>query len=117
MLEYDSRSLAAGAGGLALILLLTLPSIFAIASHFRNKNSKPEIYQDEDGVATEESMSEYSTKIAKIILSILTVAGLLTSIPPAVFGTLNRHHDFMFIPNWLIVGQWVRFDRLYLFLG
>ena len=107
MLEYDSRSLASGVGGLALVFLLTFPSLFAITSHFRESKPKSEIYEDEDGIASEESMAAYSAKAPKTVLSIFTVAGLLTSISLGVFGTLNRDHDSMFIQNWLIAAQWV----------
>jgi hypothetical protein len=107
MLEYDSRSLASGAGGLALVLLLTFPSVFAIASHFRETKPKSQIYEDKDGIASEESMAAYSAKAPKIILSLFTLAGFLTSIPLAVFGTLNRDYDSMFIENWLIAAHWV----------
>ena len=107
MLEYDSRSLASGAGGLALVFLLTFPSVFAVTSHFRESRPKSEIYEDKDGIASEESMAAYSAKAPKIILSIFTVTGLLTSISLSIFGTLNGDHDFMFIQNWLIAAQWV----------
>jgi hypothetical protein len=107
MLEYDSRSLASCAGGLALVFLLTFPSVFAITSHFRKSKPKSEIYEDKDGIASEESMTAYSAKTPKIILSIFTVAGLLTSISLGVSGTLNRDHDSMLIQNWLIAAQWV----------
>lgn len=107
MLEYDSRSLAAGTAGLALVLLLTLPSLFAITSHFRETKSKPEIYEDKDGVASEESMAAYSAKASKILLSIFTFAGFLTATSLAVLGTLNRNDDPMFIQNWLNLAQWV----------
>jgi hypothetical protein len=108
MLEYDSRSLAAGAGGLALILLLTLPSVSAVASHFRETKSKFQVYEDKDGIASEESMAAYSAKTPKILLTIFAVFGLLTATSLAVLGTLNRDHDFTFIQNWLNVAQWVR---------
>lgn len=107
MLEYDSRSLAVGASGLALVLLLTFPSVFAIASHFREPKSKSEIYEDKDGIASAESMAAYSAKTPKILISIFTIIGFLTATALAVLGTLNRDQDFTFLQNWLNVAQWV----------
>ena len=107
MLEYDSRSLASGAGSLALVLSLSIPSVLSIASHFRDSKPKPEIYEDKDGVASAESMAAYSATAPKITLSLSTVAGLLTSIALGVLGTLNRDHASMFVQNWLIAAQWV----------
>ena len=114
MLEYDSRSLAAGGAGLALAFLCTFPSVSAIISHFREIKPKSEIYEDKDGIASEESMAAYSAKAPKILLSILTIIGFLTATSLAVLGTLNRDHDLTFIQNWLNVAQWVctRDDRI-----
>src|ERR1700719_2546867 len=107
MLEYDSRSLASGAGAFALVFLLTFPSVSAIVSHFRESKPKSEVYEDKDGIASEESMAAYSAMAPKIILSVLTVAGLLTAVPLGIFGTLDRDHDSLFIQNWLNAAQWV----------
>jgi hypothetical protein len=108
MLETDSRSLALGLAGLVLVFLLTLPTSIGIASHFREAKQKSAGYKDQDGVASEESMAEYSAKIPKILLSIFTVFGLFTAIALAVLGTLNQEADRMFVENWLNVGEWVR---------
>ena len=107
MLEYDSRSLASGAGALASVLVLTFPAVSAIASHFRESKPNSEIYEDKDGIASEESMAAYSAKVPKTILSLFTVAGLLTAVPLGVLGTLDLDHDSLFIPNWLNAAQWV----------
>ena len=108
MLENDSRSLASAAAGLLLVLLLTFPSSIAIASHFREtKQKSTSIYEDKDGIASEESMAEYSAKIPKILLSLFAILGLSTAIALAILGTLNQDADRMSIENWLLVGQWV----------
>jgi hypothetical protein len=107
MLEYDSRSLASGTTTLALVLVLTFPSVSAIASHFRESKPKAEIYEDKDGIASEESMAAYSAKAPKFFLSLFTVAGLLTAVALGVLGTLDRDHDSLFILNWLNAAQWV----------
>lgn len=119
MLEYDSRSLATGAAGLALVLLLTFPSLLAIISHFREaKSSKSDIYEDKDGIASEESMAAYSAKTPKIVLSLVTVAAFVISISLAILGTLNRSHDSTFILSWLKLAQWVctRNQRVTIFM-
>jgi hypothetical protein len=105
MLEDDSRSLVAGITSLALVLLLTLPSIFYVVSHLRDSKPKPDIYEDQDGVSTEKSMAEYSAKLPKFLLGIFAIAGLGTSICLAILDTLRD--DSMFLENWLNVSQWV----------
>jgi len=104
MLENDSRSLVAGVAGLACVFLLTIPSISGGASHLRESKPQPNIYEDKDGVATEKSVAEYSTKIPKIFLSIFVFLGLGTSIALAVLETLA---GIDVVESWLNVGQWV----------
>ena len=105
MLENDSRSLVAGVAGLGLVFLLTLPSLLGVASHLRESKQQSGLYEDEDGVATEKSVAEYSAKIPKIFLFVFAVLGLGTSIALAVLETLAAVD---LIETWLNVAQWVR---------
>jgi hypothetical protein len=104
MLENDSRSLVAGVAGLALVFLLTIPSLAGVTSHLRESKPRSGVYKDEDGVATEKSIAEYSAKIPKILLSVFAVLGLVTSIALAVLETLA---GVDVIVGWVNVGQWV----------
>lgn len=109
MLENDSRSLASGGAGSIVVLLLSIPSLYATASHLLGRRkipSKSGTYEDKDGVATEESVKAYSAKIPKTLLTIFTTAGFLISIASAVLGTL-KNNDGMLIENWLNTAQWV----------
>jgi hypothetical protein len=109
MLENDSRSLVSGAAGLVLVFLLTLPSLASAASHLRESKpkskSKSNIYEDKDGIATENSVTEYSARIPKIFLSVFATFGLGTSIALAVLDTLARSDA---LESWLNFAQWVR---------
>lgn len=107
MLEYDSGSLVAGAASLSVVALLTVPSVIAVVSHFREPKSKPALYEDKDGVASEESVAEYTAKYPKILLSLFTVLGFATAACLAVLSTLDRDLDPMFLENWLSGGEWV----------
>lgn len=107
MLGNESRSLASAAPSLLLVALLTTPALNGVLSHFREPKSKPAIYEDKDGVASEESMAAYSVTYPKIFLSIFSVIGFGTALALAVLGTLDSHLDPLFLENWLAVGQWV----------
>ena len=107
MLEYGSKSLASAAVSLLLIVFLTIPALFGAVLHFREPKSKPALYEDKDGVASEESMAAYTAKYPKILLSIFTVVGFATAVCLAVLGTVDRGLDPMFLENWLTAGQWV----------
>lgn len=108
MIEIDSRSLASGIAGTVLVLLLTLPSLIAGLSHLRKSKAEPEIYEDKDGVATEESMAKYSATLPRVFLAIFVFFGLLTSVALAILGTLAFDpRSSMFLEDWLNAAQWV----------
>ncbi|KAF8858156.1 P-loop containing nucleoside triphosphate hydrolase protein [Acephala macrosclerotiorum] len=105
MLENDSRSLVAGVAALALILLLTLPSLIGVASHLRDAKPKSNVYEDKDGVASEKSVAKYSAKIPKLSLGIFTSSGLSLSIALAVLGMVGES-DGLLVEDWINVAQW-----------
>ncbi|RDL31200.1 uncharacterized protein BP5553_09989 [Venustampulla echinocandica] len=107
MLEDGSRLTAAGVTGLVLVLLLTFPSFTSISIHIRESksNPKPKIYEDEDGVATEQSMAKYSAKIPKIFHVFFTISGLSAAVALAILATINSPRG-MFADDWLNVAQW-----------
>jgi hypothetical protein len=107
MLEYDLKSLGSAAASLILVSLLTIPALLGGVSHCREPKSKPGLYEDKDGVASEESMAAYTAKYPKLLLSVFTVVGFATSVCLAVVGTLDQSLDPMFLENWLAAGQWV----------
>jgi hypothetical protein len=107
MEEYGSASLTAAAAPLLLTAFVTIPALVGGVSHFREPKSKPGVYEDKDGEATEQSMAAYSTTYPKIFLSIFSVLGFGTAVALAVLGTLNRSLDHLFLENWLTAGQWV----------
>lgn len=95
---------ASGVAGTVAVSLLSVP---AIISHLRNsKAKKSDIYEDEDGKATEESIKEFSTTIPRILLTFFTIAGFAIAVLLAVFSTIGAEH-VMFLENWLNVAQWV----------
>lgn len=112
--EFHTRAFAAGVSGLCVITILTVPSLIGIVSHFRESKSKSTVYEDKDGVATEESMAEYSTVIPKFLLSIFTTLGLLTAVALGVLATVNTEVDPMFLENWINVAQWVSKHSIYM---
>ncbi|KAM3068375.1 hypothetical protein ACMFMG_009513 [Clarireedia jacksonii] len=104
MLEYDSGSLAAAFCSSVVVVGFTFPSAISTLSHFRAKEQKWTSYSDKDGVATEETIAAFSTKIPKTILIISTILGLGTSIALAILALF--HPDGMMVENWINVGQW-----------
>lgn len=106
MLEYKSTSLAAAVCSLLVVTTFTLPSVSSIISHFREKGKQiPNTYSDKDGVATEETIATFSTKVPKTLLIISTLLGLGTSLALAILDLF--HHGGLELEDWLNVAQWV----------
>jgi hypothetical protein len=99
--------LATSAAGLGLVGLLSLPAVANTVIQLRARESKSEIYEDEDGKSTPESVKAYSAKLPKAFIIFFSVVGLGLSIAVAVVATLGETTG-LFLENWLAVGTWVR---------
>ncbi|RAL62078.1 hypothetical protein DID88_002564 [Monilinia fructigena] len=74
MLDINSSSLATAIACLLVVIVLTLPSVSSIISHFREKDKQNlNNYTDKDGSATEETIAAFSTKLPKSLLIISTL--------------------------------------------
>jgi len=110
MIGVLKDSTAAGGAALIVVVLLTIPAIIDHVARFRQKkDKKTSLYEDADGVATEESMAKYSTVVPKILLAILATLGLLTAIALAVLATVHNDELLAKVENWLNVATWVGF--------
>lgn len=103
MVQLESRSLGTGIAALSLVLLLTLPSLIGIASHLRNPKPRSSIYEDKDGAATEKSNAEYTAKIPKIFLTILSISSLFLSIALTILDVARP--DGRLTVDWLNAAQ------------
>lgn len=109
-----SLSLSAIAGLIALIsiFLITVPTLVSFYNRVNiqaKSNGYEEVhklYEDRDGVATEESQKAFSTAIPTYIALSGCIVGLLASFVMAVF-TSTHSTGYFFIENWLVFGSWV----------
>jgi hypothetical protein len=94
----------------ALITLLTLPSIwvFARSIHRAKDVDHGGLYEDRDGVATQESMEEFSARKLIILISAAVTVGLAASFAFAVFVTVSPVPAFDDVTRlWLLFWSWV----------
>jgi len=108
----EVTSLVTGAIGCFLIVLASHPSLFTIfniassrVQHGHDENS--ELYEDEDGTATEETQQAFSDKLPKVLILVTSSLGLLFSLALAVFGSTRPRSSLIF-ERWLAFGAWVR---------
>lgn len=95
-----------------LVVLFSLPSIWRLAkAPWRvNPPSSPTLYEDEDGVATEESMAHFSTKRQFVVIFFAAPIGIAASFGLAVWATVLKpsFSDLIIVQLWLLFASWVR---------
>lgn len=99
---------------LSLVALDSIPAIQSIAHRISRKarDYEPiqlakELYSDEDGEATEESLQAFSDKWQKVLIALLSVAGFLVTLALAVLATLKLTITNSTPLIWLQFGVWV----------
>jgi hypothetical protein len=112
-MSINSRtaSLVSGSLGVVLVALVSVPAVETIVRRLlAAKPSNPqekELYEDEDGVATEESVHVFADKLPKLLIATLSVAGFVLSLVLAILNTVEFRRKSLFIENWLQVADWV----------
>ncbi|KAI0392247.1 P-loop containing nucleoside triphosphate hydrolase protein [Xylariaceae sp. FL0594] len=105
----DGPPLLASAGlGLGVVSVFSLLSVIHLVRQTRSPTQKTEGYEDQDGISSEEAVKNFSTKLPKAAIVILSIIGLCTSIVLAVLSTISpRGKDHgLFTENWLAVAAW-----------
>lgn len=85
-------------------------TLFSILRQTRSKshNEMPgTLYEDEDGVATEESMLRYSVWVQKILVLLGSAVGLTASLVAAIQTQLSTSRVVDVLEEWLIFVAWV----------
>jgi len=93
----------------AIVFLLTLGStVQTILRIIRKPERVPQdkLYEDEDGVASEESQKAYSIKLQNILATFITVAGFGVSLAGAIRATVEVTNE-QFVNEWLQLSLWV----------
>ena len=109
--HHTSTSVAVSIACLGLVAALTIPAGRQFLNHIRAKRKQYEElsdpYEDEDGVATEESQEAYSDYLPRLILILASVVGCADALVAAVLTT-SRSHLPLALEQWLQFATWVR---------
>jgi hypothetical protein len=65
------------------------------------------IYEDKDGIATEDSQSQYSVLWENIALGFVTVAGIVVA---TIEGVFSNKYGLTSKENWIDLAVWVRVE-------
>ena len=113
MPSLTGPSAIAGLTILVLVFFLNVPIFWSYFYKARsrertvNYESIHKLYEDRDGVATEESQKEYSAAIPKYTALICSITGLAASIAISVLASIHPVNKLC-VENWLRSGTWVR---------
>lgn len=94
----------------AVLVIISASRIIRLSRSDISKNGQSsELYEDEDGVATEESQKAYSVRIQNILATAIAVAGLGVSLAGAIRATLAGTNV---ITWWFHFAIWVSFSLM-----
>lgn len=107
MMIRDDYTFPIVAAGLVVIVLFSVPSVSSILHQLsKGEKKSDEIYEDEDGKATAESVKAFSAKVPKTSILLFAAVGLGLSL---ALGILSTSDEDLGIENWLSVAGWVCF--------
>ncbi|KAH0558860.1 hypothetical protein GP486_004505 [Trichoglossum hirsutum] len=109
MVTSERSSIFIGAVGFVFVVAATHPAVklLTTAAIGRPKTLYGDelLYEDEDGVATEQTASAYTDRVPKTILYLASIVGFLTSLGLSVFASL-RPEKSLLIESWLTALCW-----------
>lgn len=117
MVTFEGLSIVIGSIGIVFVVGATSPAIKLLTTaigHPKKVYGDELLYEDDDGVATEETASAYSDRVPKSILYLATILGFLTSLALSVFASL-RPEQSLLIESWLMVLCWVSLNPAFTF--
>ena len=114
MERSPNPSLVFGLVTLLLIFFISTPTFFRLYKRaivelrgtVSDETSK--LYEDKDGIATEETQKGYSAAVPKYIALLCSLLGFSASVCIAVYSTVHPTLD-LYLEHWLSFGIWVRF--------
>lgn len=108
-MQNDSLRIAV-ASSLAFIGLVSVPAASTLVRQLTTREYRPEVYEDEDGKATPQSLKAYSAKWPKTLMVLFAIISCGTSIATAILTTLHVGKDGLFLENWLGAGATVSYN-------
>lgn len=111
MIEKQTASLLIGTTGLIAVALCTISGLLALSARLSIRNrvgqiALQDVYQDQDGAATEESTQKFSQKFHCVSLICLSITGLLVSLAQSILSIISEDQSRMIEP-WLQFSIWV----------
>lgn len=107
---HITTSLAISIAGLAVVSAFSIPAIYQYISRLRQRKAQgrdvSDRYEDEDGVATQESEEAYHDFTPRLLLILVSVVACIDALVAAVLTTA-RPHLSLALEEWLQFATWV----------
>lgn len=105
-------SVAAAAAALFVIAACSAPAVWRLALRclpIQNRRSQPipKSYEDEDGIATQESVAAYSYQLPRVLVLLISLVCLANSLVCCVITTRSPGSGLR-VEQWMQLGVWVR---------
>jgi hypothetical protein len=109
-------SLLTGYIGLSLVLINSTAAARSVVRQLDGTSTRGQhdgihlaspYYADEDGDATDDSVSEFSDKWQRMVIGLLSVAGFEVALGLAITTTVHVGIESYGVQSWLQVGVWV----------
>lgn len=93
----------------ALVIVFSIPSASRLVASFRRVRTRDRagLYEDKDGVATDESMARYSVRRFFVAIAVVGVVGLAVSCALAIYTTVTSQSVQDKPETWLLFASWV----------
>ncbi|EGE00342.1 multidrug resistance protein [Trichophyton tonsurans CBS 112818] len=107
--NIDPVVVGVGIAAAVLILLATLPAFNSIVQKLCHGSytSLESLPEDQDGEATEESISSYSTTIQMAVIYAASLVGLVASTVKAIMSTTQNSVRYSEVESWVQFGTFV----------
>ncbi|KAK5230671.1 hypothetical protein LTR47_007525 [Exophiala xenobiotica] len=107
--HHTTASVAVSIACLVAVAFLSIPASYQLIARLRAKKDQYQHvssrYEDEDGVATEESEEAFSDFIPRLLLILISIVACLDALATAVLTT-TRPDLSLTIEQWLQFGTW-----------
>lgn len=108
--HHTATSVAISIACLVVVAALSVPALYQFFIRIRAKKDQyqelPDLYEDEDGEATEESQEAYSDFMPRLMLILISIFACLDALTTAILTT-TRPHLSLSLEQWLQFATWV----------
>ena len=110
MLPDTTLSIAISIAGLSIVGLLSIPALYQNLDRLRATKARyqevSDLYEDQDGEATEQSTQAYSDFLPRWTLILFSSVASIDALVTAIL-TITSPHVSLILEQWLQFGSWV----------